>query len=150
MNVKMYLPDTEKPRKELSREVQEHAFKLGYSWRSGKDIRHLEKPLLFMDGDKKINFADRLSMFDYKENIEITPQEFLALPIPEPEFDESKVLTWYNRHEAVVGREYRCGGNMDHLKKGIHVHRLTDIDKNNFSPFHTGKYLWAALYPVED
>ena len=151
MNYKMYLPDTvEKPREELSREVQEHAFKLGCEWMSGEEFVDLNKPFIIIK-EKKMSYMNywQGGNFYNLEVTELTPEQFLNLPIPEPVFDESKVITWANRHEAVIGQEYRYGDNLYTLKSKDEPSILTDISDENISyPFYVNESWWSALYPV--
>ena len=162
MNIKMYLPDTaEKPREELSREIQEHAFKLGGEWLSGdKKALHTSEPFLFIDKDSNIRYSDDKNYTYFRENsdcIEITPEQFLAIQIPEPMFDESKIITWSNRHEAVVGREYYFGDETDQLRRNYKIGECGWLfgigDKLIGYPFaieRCGVTRYAAIYPVED
>ena len=153
MSVKMYLPDTaEKPREELSREVQEHAFKLGCRWLcGGKQALYIDVPFLFIGYNMGFGEEGDYRYFYKNSYRELTPEQFLAIPIPEPEFDESKVITWANRHEAVIGKDYWYADDLTELKYKGEARILTDInDEEISSPFHVDGCSWAALYPVED
>ena len=160
MNFKMYLPNTaEKPREELSREVQEHALKLGILWHTDSErvIRKTEAPFLLIDTVITYGDGDH-TWFDHFEGYEeITPEQFLAIPIPEPVFDEGKVITWANRHEAIVGREYYFGDETDQLRHNYKIGECGWLfgigDKLIGYPFaieRCGVTRYAAIYPVED
>jgi len=80
MNVKMYLPDTaDKPREMLSAEVQRHASHLGVRL----TIWRFHDLFIFIDGSE-IAYSNDFNEFDDYIGDEVTPEQFLAIPIPEP------------------------------------------------------------------
>ncbi len=86
ISYKMYLPDTEQmPRAELSCKVQEHAFKLGYNWCDAVYCQYKNEPFLYFQ-EKKMLWGYLFSDFMEKPCNEITPQEFLDIPVPEKKY----------------------------------------------------------------
>ena len=69
-----------------SKEVQEKAFRLGYSWGEEKDVRNLESIFLFLYENGQITQdtygtqSDQISHYLSHDNEEITQKDFLALP----------------------------------------------------------------------
>ena len=82
MDYKVYVKD-----EETSKKVQEHAFKLGYSWGKDKnEVNNKQQPFLYFEDKKKIIFFDTIISCSFEEfkkeaGTELTPEEFLALPI---------------------------------------------------------------------
>jgi hypothetical protein len=78
----LLLTDTKEERIELSKKVQEHAFKLGYGWRVHEKKIYFEgEPFLFFCDDGDICYMG-FDYFRYFLNADfelITPEEFLRL-----------------------------------------------------------------------
>lgn len=82
---KMALPENLEERQEMSRRVQEHAFKTGREWLSGsKKIIDLDENDLFFYFNESGQFTTGASReyFRISDREEITPEAFLALPVP--------------------------------------------------------------------
>ena len=80
MNYKVYVKD-----QETSRRVQEHAFKLGYCWEdSERVVNYVNHPFLYFNYPEISFDTSNVGFAGFKDEpeIEVTPEEFLALPIP--------------------------------------------------------------------
>lgn len=79
----------------FSKEIQDHAFKLGFGWGTNKEklAQNLEKPFLYFSKETcVITYADSVELFnDNKYGYEeLTPEQILSIPIPEPKKHEFK------------------------------------------------------------
>lgn len=87
MNYKIYVKD-----EETSKKVQKHAFKLGYYWANEviyQNPKSVDFPFLYFEcKTKHITCSDSCTFMFFKahEYKELTPEEFLALPISDKEW----------------------------------------------------------------
>ena len=92
----------EQSRERISREIQEHAFKLGRIWEyNGAKVKHAAEPYLFVN-DKYLTFGDNdiKRTFEQDSRIQLTPAEFLALPVEAEEKEHE-----YNSKAAMLDRD---------------------------------------------
>ena len=66
-----------KLRELISTGLQEHAFRLGWSWGTGKNVHYIEENVLYFDADKGICHNDCID--NSFNNTPISPADFLAL-----------------------------------------------------------------------
>lgn len=65
-----------------SKEVQEKAFRLGYSWVHGVGVMHEDEPFLFTNSEGRLGWDADPRHFATSDKQEITQADFLALPEP--------------------------------------------------------------------
>ncbi len=91
ISYKMYLPDTEEmPRAELHELVQKHAFRLGYYWlvkESSTCVQNSFGEFLYFYDHRVMKYGHGgYHYFLNSDATEITPEQFLALPVPEKKY----------------------------------------------------------------
>lgn len=90
------------PDPEVSRQVQEKAFELGYAWPSGdKVIRHTERPILVIDNHWGIYSLDN-QVSEYIRKPEISYQDFLRIGEEQEEDQLQPVLTTLNTNTEIM------------------------------------------------
>lgn len=70
-----------------SEEIQKKLFSLGCSWCGIEgEVRHTEKPFLFLNKYKKITYGNSMDYFTGHKNREITANEILSLELTKPTY----------------------------------------------------------------
>ena len=79
-----------------SKEIQEKAFELGFSWSGDKVVDFLDKPFLFFGSDKHIMYVADVKIFNSHEYEEITAEEILSMKVETKfkPFERVLVKTW--------------------------------------------------------
>lgn len=116
-----------------SKEVQEKAFRLGYSWGGEKELRNFESIFLFLYENGQIRQAtcgtqaDQISHYASHDNEEITQKDFLALPEPIQVGDYC--LVEEGEYESVVIRVDSIDDDIVNLDEHKYYYTLSQLTK---------------------
>src|SRR5574344_3014163 len=93
---------------EQSRKVQEICFENDIGWVSGKIIKHLDKPFLFIDSDNLLSYVDesQAKSFYKNENEEVSAELFIKTNGTCVESEESTEDT--NKGELMAELKLEC------------------------------------------
>ncbi len=123
---------------EMSKKVQEHAFKLGYDWlltrlASPNKIIGEDKAYLFMDDQGNLTCGDSYAYFEGHGYPEITITDFLAI---KPESKIGDLVIGYDADELGEDNEWGIG-------------YLLIVKEENSCPFTVGTEIYAHIKPYK-